>query len=230
MTLLGNAAVVMWIDLPEAARAEHDAWHSGEHFPERLAIPGFLRARRAVADASDGAPAYFVMYELEQIGVTTSAPYLERLNNPTPWSRKIMAQVSSMNRTLCHVRATHGRGTASTFLTLRAGSDPARLPALRAHITGVLMPALKGNAAVSALHLLERARNMERPDTLERQLRSRPDNQTDLALVAEGHDLHAIRLLAMALRQDAMLAKLCTWNDLGIDVYRLACLMTPDAD
>jgi hypothetical protein len=41
--LLGPAAIAIWLDFPPEEAAEHDAWHSTEHLPERLGIPGFLR-------------------------------------------------------------------------------------------------------------------------------------------------------------------------------------------
>ena len=60
--MLGNAAVAMWWDVAPEVRAEWEDWHSSEHMPERLAIPGFLRGTRWVA--LSGAPSYFVLYEV----------------------------------------------------------------------------------------------------------------------------------------------------------------------
>ena len=46
MSLLGKACLAMWWDMAPDMRAEFEHWHSHEHFPERLAIPGFQRATR----------------------------------------------------------------------------------------------------------------------------------------------------------------------------------------
>lgn len=46
MALLGRAAIAMWWDVAPTHRAEFEDWHSHEHFPERLSIPGFLRGSR----------------------------------------------------------------------------------------------------------------------------------------------------------------------------------------
>ena len=63
MALLGIGAVAMWWDIAPAHRAEFEDWHSHEHFPERMSVPGFLRGSRwASAEGGDG---FFVMYELE---------------------------------------------------------------------------------------------------------------------------------------------------------------------
>ena len=46
MSLLGKAALAMWWDMSPDVNTEFQDWHSHEHFRERLAIPGFLRATR----------------------------------------------------------------------------------------------------------------------------------------------------------------------------------------
>ncbi len=46
MPLLGQAAMLLSFDIAAEAIAEHDDWHTHEHLPERLAIPGFLRGMR----------------------------------------------------------------------------------------------------------------------------------------------------------------------------------------
>jgi len=64
MSLLGKAAVAMWLNVRTEQRSEFSDWHSHEHFPERLSIPGFKRGSRwTSALDTDG---LFVMYELEQ--------------------------------------------------------------------------------------------------------------------------------------------------------------------
>jgi hypothetical protein len=70
MAMLGKAALAMWWDMAPAMRAEFEDWHSHEHFPERLSLPGFLRASRW---AGVGTDSFFVMYEL-QAHETLSSP------------------------------------------------------------------------------------------------------------------------------------------------------------
>ncbi|MGQ0654232.1 MAG: hypothetical protein ACT4P4_18535 [Betaproteobacteria bacterium] len=80
----GEAAVAMWWDVAPEARAEWEQWHTVEHMPERLGISGFLRGSRWSADGS-----YFVLYEAQDLATLAAGAYLERLNNPTPWSRRM---------------------------------------------------------------------------------------------------------------------------------------------
>ena len=65
MPLLGSAAMLLSFDIVPDAAAEHDHWHTFEHLPERLSIPGFLRGTRWIA--LEGQPRYLVLYEVAQL-------------------------------------------------------------------------------------------------------------------------------------------------------------------
>ena len=105
MTQQGILAI--WNDCRAGREAEFEAWFQGEHLLERLAVPGFLFGRRH--QAISGACGYFNFYVVEQPAVLTSKPYLERLDHPTPMTRKVMSEIFiNMSRTICH--RTLGRG------------------------------------------------------------------------------------------------------------------------
>ena len=46
MALLCKAALAMWLEIEPQHSLDFQHWHSHEHLPERLGIPGFLRAAR----------------------------------------------------------------------------------------------------------------------------------------------------------------------------------------
>ena len=127
MPLLGQAAMLLSFDVVPEAIAEHDQWHTQEHLAERLSIPGFLRGTRWVA--LRGQPRYFAIYEVEQLATLTSTAYLERLNHPSPWTRKIMPHYRGMARGFCSVTGSFGLGIGHAGLLLRfkpaAGSESA---------------------------------------------------------------------------------------------------------
>ena len=126
MLLLGKAALAMWWDMAPEMRAEFEDWHSHEHFPERLAIPGFRRGQRwRSATGGDGV---FVMYELEGHEVLSSPHYLARLNAPTPWSTSMMPHHRNMVRSQSRVLESCGgaRGAACAD-----GAAVARAPGAR---------------------------------------------------------------------------------------------------
>jgi len=54
-----------------------NAWYDEEHVPLRLAVPGFLSARRYKA-AEDNGPRYLALYDLESVDVLKTSGY-ERL-------------------------------------------------------------------------------------------------------------------------------------------------------
>jgi hypothetical protein len=94
-------------DVAAGRDAEFEAWFQGEHLQERLAVPGFLFGRRH--QAISGSSGYFNFYVVESPAVLTSKAYLERLDNPTPMTKKIMSEVFlNMNRALQR-RAGHRR-------------------------------------------------------------------------------------------------------------------------
>jgi hypothetical protein len=86
---------------PPAMEEEFNAWYDEEHLAERLAIPGFRSAQRWVAGVPPGGGKYLATYELDSPAVLSSAPYLRRFENPTPWSRRCLAKTVVFKRWAC---------------------------------------------------------------------------------------------------------------------------------
>jgi hypothetical protein len=123
--------LAIWNDCRPGREAEFERWFQGEHLLERLAVPGFLFGRRH--QAISGTPGYFVFYLTENPDVLTSKPYLERLDNPTPMTKKIMSEIfSNMIRTVCHrtVRRGDFRGAYAVAARFNDKPDNAALSAL----------------------------------------------------------------------------------------------------
>ena len=81
--------VVIWNDIKEEMRDEFVQWHSIEHLPERVSIPGFISGQRWHGE--DASPQYLTTYVTQNTGVLTSDAYIQRLNDPTPWTLKTVA-------------------------------------------------------------------------------------------------------------------------------------------
>jgi hypothetical protein len=110
-------------DCRAGREAEFDAWFQGEHLEERLAVPGFLFGRRH--QAISGGAGYFNFYLVESPGVLTSKPYLERLDNPTPMTKRIMSEVFlNMNRTVCRRTIRRGAFRGAFAVTARFNETP----------------------------------------------------------------------------------------------------------
>ncbi len=180
--MLGAAAVAMWWDVPPEVREEWEDWHSHEHMPERLAIPGFLRGSRWASGDS-----YFVLYEVDGFATLTGGPYLERLNDPTPWSRKMMPHHRNMVRSLCEVRASFGRGVAQVVATLRT------------EIAADALQPLPGRKGLTAAHLLRSRPMAGMAQTIEQKIRGGDAGAKWIALIG-GYDADAV---AVACREIA---------------------------
>jgi hypothetical protein len=110
--------------------AEYDAWYQTEHLVERLSVPGFQFGRRYKGIA--GTIGYCAFYLVESPAVLTSKPYLERLDNPTPMTRKMMSEVFfNMNRTVCFRKPRRGnfRGAYTVVARFSRSPDDAALSA-----------------------------------------------------------------------------------------------------
>ena len=127
----------MWWSMAYEMRAEFEDWHSHEHFPERMGIPGFLRGSRW-ASLGEGDEGFFVMYELETCATLTSVQYLARLNDPSPWSKKMMPHHRNMVRSQCRVVATYGGGIAQSMATTRLSPRRGAAQTLRDGLSDVL--------------------------------------------------------------------------------------------
>lgn len=175
--LLGTGVLAIWNGIANGRDAEFLRWHVEEHIPERVAVPGFLRARRYVA--LHGQPRYFNFYEVAGPEVLVSPAYLARLDDPTPRTRAILPHFTDTIRTPCRVVASHGQGVAGTVATLRLDEPAAPLCEVAA--------ALAEAPGVAAVHLLERA-ELAVPGTAEAAIRDGPDRAARTILLAEGPD------------------------------------------
>ena len=181
--MLGRAAVAMWWDIAPAIKAEWEDWHTHEHMPERLRIPGFLRGSRWTSGNS-----YFVLYELDRAATLTGAAYLKRLNHPTPWSRKMMPHHRNMVRSLCRVRAGFGGGVAGALGTLRLASPPR-------------LRNLSNQKGLSSIHLLQSRPMARTPQTAEQKIRG-GDAQADWVVLIGGYDAKAVAQVLRRLQRD----------------------------
>jgi hypothetical protein len=190
--MLGQAALAMWWDMAPGMRDEFEHWHSHEHFPERLALPGFRRASRW-ADASGG-EGFFVLYELATYGALVSPEYLARLNAPSAWSQQLMPHHRNMVRSQCHVLESNGSTIAGHALTIRLSPVAGEQEGLRESLRG-LAAQLPAQAGLAGAHLLRTDTPAIAPTT-EQQIRGLADREADWIFIVTGYDDRALQELA----------------------------------
>lgn len=191
MPLLGSAAMLLSFDIEADAIAEHDRWHTHEHLPERLSIPGFRRGTRWIA-TGDG-PRYMVLYEVESLATLASEAYLARLNNPTPWTTKMMPYYRGMNRGLCNVLGSFGFGQGGSAALIQFTSEPSHSESLKRWLLEEALQAVPHMSGLGSAHLLQGAQAAAM--TNEQRIRG-ADAGVDSAVIITGYDSSAVSVVA----------------------------------
>ena len=153
--LSGHALLLIWTTNETTFRTpetELNDWWTNEHIPERLAIEGFLRARRYYAPnrENQGPPShYLVWYEVVDSGTLKSRDYLDALNSPTEGTIRNLP--SNMERSACEIMHTiarpefrncrgNGVGTTLAHLRFTPPSSQERRESLKRFIVNDLSP------------------------------------------------------------------------------------------
>ncbi len=122
MALLGKGALLNWGGVLPKHDLNYNLWHSLEHMPERMSVKGFLRAFRCVGlKGTNDNDKYFMMYDVKSKDVLSSKQYLNRLNNPTVWTSKILSKYVYPSRAICEVIKSKSlaNGLGGFFVTIR---------------------------------------------------------------------------------------------------------------
>jgi hypothetical protein len=220
MTMAGHGVLAFWHDVAPGGDGEFDQWHLREHIPERVAVPGFLRARRYAT--LGGPPKYFYFYETESLDTLQSPAYLARLADPTPWTRRTMPLVRNNTRTACRVVATRGEGLGGVIATLQLGPRAGHEDELRAWLTGTALPAAAEHSGIVASHLLEGDAGVSTAaKSDEKKLLATPDALVRWVVLIEGIDPAVPEAVCRDLLNADALARRGAAPDLALGFYRL---------
>lgn len=161
MPLAGQGMLLTSMDIDAADETDFNRWYDREHLEERVAIEGFLEARRYVAHT--GSPKYLFLYSTKTIDVLDSPAYRARLANPTEWSKKTMARFKNMIRVVARITASRGTGRGAVVGIVRLRPQAGQESALRAALRERLDPAkLDG---IISMHLIESDPKLSGPTT-----------------------------------------------------------------
>ncbi len=116
------AVLALWHNLSPGVEEHFPRWYNRQHLFERVAVPGFRYGQRYRAVAADRA--YFAYYEVDDPSVLASPAYLERLDNPTDWTRQVMPHFQDMLRTVCTIIHAQGTLLGSHAVTWRTPGPP----------------------------------------------------------------------------------------------------------
>ena len=80
---VGNTVLVVTMDVDEADEAEFNEWYNEQHLPERMAIPGYVSARRFKLEDGNNALKYLCIWEMVDGSPLQSEMYKDQNAHPT---------------------------------------------------------------------------------------------------------------------------------------------------
>jgi hypothetical protein len=176
------------MDVDAGNEDEFNIWYDREHLAERVAIDGFLEARRWLA--VEASPKYFCTYSTAQFGDLSGPAYQRALANQTDWSKKNISGFRNMIRVVGRIGASRGQGRGAALAVVRLRPTEGARTALRARLPELLDPGML--PGIISLHLVESdpqlSKSLTEPD--------RPNpGAADWWVLIEGTEVAAVRAL-----------------------------------
>lgn len=199
MSLIGRGAVCIWHGIRPDGLEEFYGWHNREHMLERVSVPGFNRGRRyvAIADPLD----FFNLYEVDSPSVLSEGPYLERLANPTDWTRRAVPHFTGVARALTHVAVSLGLGQGGCMLSVRCAPDDG----LAGRVETAGRAAIDGEPRILGVHLCLADMKASTVETAEARARGSSTDVPAAAILVEATDEEPLRALGDGAFSDAAL-------------------------
>ena len=80
---VGNTVLIVTMDVDEADESEFNEWYNEQHLPERMAIPGYVSARRFKLEDGNNALKYLCIWEMVDGSPLQSEMYKDQNAHPT---------------------------------------------------------------------------------------------------------------------------------------------------
>jgi hypothetical protein len=161
MPLAGKGMLLTSMDIDPAEEADFNRWYDREHLLERVAIDGFLEARRYIAH--HGRPKYLCLYSTRTFDVLDSPAYRAALMNPTGWSKTTLARFKNMIRAIARITISRGQGRGAALGIIRVRPSARSEDSLRAALRPKLDP--ENLDGIVSMHLIESDPVLSRPIT-----------------------------------------------------------------
>ena len=99
---IGNTVLVVTMDVDQADEEEFNRWYNEQHLPERMAIPGYVSARRfkLEVDNNNNALKYLCILEMEDGSPLQSEMYQDQNAHPTELSLRVNETIKARTRGL----------------------------------------------------------------------------------------------------------------------------------
>ena len=105
--MASQALLSLWNGVDPARAQEYERWHTLEHVPERVWVPGFVSGTRYSRADAEG-PQFFTLYEIDGLASLESDAYRDLVDRPTPWSASMRTAFKGFVRKTGPVLAAAG--------------------------------------------------------------------------------------------------------------------------
>jgi len=144
----GTGLLAVWMDVAAENEGDLNRWYETEHLSERMAVPGFLTARRYVSQ--EGEPKFVALYDLEAPAVLQSDAYMQIRRNATPLTREVGRMLKANVRNEYELLKSIGAWDAAPYtLLVRLETEPAHDAELNRWYDEEHLAALAGVPGVS---------------------------------------------------------------------------------
>jgi hypothetical protein len=161
MPIARKGMLLTSMDIDPSHEAEFNRWYDREHLEERVAIDGFLEARRFIAH--DGNPKYLSLYSTATFEVLDSPAYRTALANQTDWSKANIGRFKNMIRAVARISISRGTGRGAALGSIRLRPQPDREDVLRGALRDQLDP--RDCDGIISMHLMESDPGLSKPLT-----------------------------------------------------------------
>ena len=99
---IGNTVLVVTMEVDEGDEVEFNEWYNEQHLPERMAIPGYVSARRFKLEDGNNALKYLCIWEMVDGSPLQSEMYKEQNAHPTELYLRVNKTINLRTRGLYH--------------------------------------------------------------------------------------------------------------------------------
>jgi len=189
--MTGILAVFNDVKGDDDARIEFNNWYNQQHLLERVGVPGFVTGYRY--KAVQASHQYFAWYETAWPSVMQSKGYVNRLEDPTAWTARVMPGFANMVRTVATrtMRAGEGVGAAAATFQIVDPKSTSRMQDQAQEHESLLAQVLACDGVVSIEHWLA-DKALSSTDTTESRLRGGSDKTFDRVLMVQAMDVGSL--------------------------------------
>ncbi len=115
----------IWTDVDPVHEPDFNRWYDREHMQERMAIPGFRRARRFRCLVSCPRP-YLALYDTDSVQTFRSTSYQQAFSRQTEWSLRNFSRMRDTQRRVGELSVDIGAaegGALALFVVNAAGFE-----------------------------------------------------------------------------------------------------------